>query len=108
MSDRSTPGGDSQAPTTAPSSPPDVTVTENLDIGLDNDEVQKLKEEEKRARAENAREELRRQKILANKRKKAPAESAADREAKAKELETLLAKSAVGSNHKISLRNRHF
>lgn len=65
------------------------------DILFDDDNIRKLKEEDKRAHAENQREELRRQKNLATRRKKAQQESAADREAKARQLESLLAKSAV-------------
>jgi len=95
MSDRSTPEEDSQAPTTAPSSPPDLAPAEKHDNGLGDDEIRKLKEEERKARVENNREELRRQKAVAIRRKRARQESASDREAKARQLESLLAKSAV-------------
>jgi ATP-dependent DNA helicase len=94
MSDKSTPDEDSRAPTTAPSSPPDLAPMEKGDAGLGDDEIRKLKEEDRKARADNKRDELKRQKI---RRKKAQQESAADREAKAKQLESLLAKSAVCS-----------
>src|SRR5450432_2706016 len=95
MSDRSTPEEDSQAPTTAPSSPPDLAPAKQHGNVLEDDEIRKLREDERKARAENNREELRRQKSLAIRRKKAQQESRSDREAKAKELESLLAKSAV-------------
>lgn len=95
MSDRSTPEEDSQAPTTAPSSPPDLA---SVDAGLDDGEVRKMKEEDRKARADNRRDEVKRQKNLAIRRKRAQQETAADREAKAKQLESLLAKSAVSSN----------
>jgi hypothetical protein len=93
MSDRSTPEEDSQAPTTAPSSPPDLAPAKQHGNVLEDDEIRKIREEERKARAENNREELRRQKSLAIRRKKAQQESRSDREAK--ELESLLAKSAV-------------
>ena len=67
------------------------------DAGLDDEEIRKIKEEDRKARADNKRDELKRQKNLAIRRKKAQQETAADREAKAKQLESLLAKSAVCS-----------
>jgi hypothetical protein len=94
MSDRSTPDEDSQPPTTAPSSPPDLSLT---DAVLDDEEIQKIKDEDRKARIKNKRDELKRQKNLAIRRKRAQQETAADREAKAKQLESLLAKSAVSS-----------
>jgi len=97
MSYRSTPDEDSQAPTTAPSSPPDLAPMDTDDAGLNDDEIRKIKEEDRKARADNQRDELRRQKTLAIRRKRALQETAADREAKAKQLESLLAKSAVCS-----------
>jgi hypothetical protein len=99
MSDRSTPDEDSQAPTTAPSSPPDLAPMEKGDTDLDDAEIKKIKEEDRKARADNKRDELKRHKNLATRRKKALQETAADREAKAKQLESLLAKSAVSSIH---------
>jgi ATP-dependent DNA helicase len=98
MGDRSTPDEDSQAPTTAPSSPPDLAPMDKGDAGLDDDEIRKIKEEDRKARTDNKRDELRRQKTLAVRRKRAQQETPADREAKAKQLESLLAKSAVCSN----------
>jgi hypothetical protein len=97
MSDRSTPDEDSQAPTTAPSSPPDLAPMDKGDAGLDDNEIRKIKEEDRKARADNKRDELRRVKTLAIRRKRAEQETAADREVKAKQLESLLAKSAVCS-----------
>jgi hypothetical protein len=92
MSGISTSKESSQAPTTAPSSPPDLPPR---DSGLD-EEIRKLKEEDRKARAANKQDEVKRQKKnLAIRRKRAQQESAADRETKAKQLESLLAKSAV-------------
>jgi hypothetical protein len=93
MSGISTSKESSQAPTTAPSSPPDLPPR---DSGLDDEEIRKLKEEDRKARAANKQDEVKRQKKnLAIRRKRAQQESAADRETKAKQLESLLAKSAV-------------
>ena len=85
------------APTTAPSSPPDLPPSDKAYDGLDDDEILKLKAEDRKAREANKKEELKRQRALTAKRKKARQESAADREAKARQLESLLAKSAVCS-----------
>lgn len=95
MSDRTTPDRDSQAPTTAPSSPPDLAPVDQSNAVINDDEFRKLKEEDRKAHTANQREELRRQKGLVARRKRAQQENAADREAKAKQLESLLAKSAV-------------
>ncbi len=65
------------------------------DTGLDDDEIRTIKEEDRKARAENKTDELKRQKNLAIRRRRTLQETAADREAKAKQLESLLAKSAV-------------
>jgi hypothetical protein len=106
MSDRSTPEADSLAPTTAPSSPPDLPSSDKIYTGLEDDEIRKLKEEDRKARDANKKEDLKRQKALAIKRKKARQESAADREAKARQLESLLAKSAVCSKLATSMHKR--
>jgi hypothetical protein len=68
-----------------------------VDMGLvlDADEVKRLQEEEKKAHAQNERDEIKRQRALAMKRKKAREESAEERARKAKQLDSLLAKSAV-------------
>jgi hypothetical protein len=88
-----------RSPTTAPSSPPDIGQTNGVDMGLmlDVDEVKRLQEEEKKAHAQNEREEIKRRKALAMKRKKTREESAEERALKAKQLDSLLAKSAVCS-----------
>ena len=106
MSDRSTPEADSLAPTTAPSSPPDTPSSDKIHTGLEDDEIRKLKEEDRKAREANKKEDLKRQKALTNEGEKARQESAADREAKAKQLESLLALSVGCSNLPISMRKR--
>jgi hypothetical protein len=82
----------------APSSPPEVEKLEDTQRSplFGDDEIKKLKEEEKQARVANQNEERQRQKKLALKYKKKPREvSKAEREIQAKQLDELLAKSAV-------------
>jgi len=83
---------------TAPSSPPEVEKLEDTQRSplFGDDEIKKLKEEEKQARVANQNEERQRQKKLALKYKKKPREvSKAEREIQAKQLDELLSKSAV-------------
>lgn len=89
---------ESQTPTTAPSSPPDLgveepPVTSNI---LDDEQLKKIGAEEKKAHLQNKRTELARQKRLAAKKSRVLGKEAA--EAKARELDELLAKSAAFSN----------
>lgn len=86
----------STAPTTAPSSPPPAELPdENF-----NDEIYEEKdvlEEERKARLANERDRIQRQKKLAAKRKREREDSKESRDAKAKQLDELLAKSAVNT-----------
>ncbi|ELR09440.1 hypothetical protein VC83_01913 [Pseudogymnoascus destructans] len=89
---------ESRTPTTAPSSPPDVGVeeppaTSNL---LNDEQLKQIGAEEKKAHLQNRRTELARQKRLAAKKSRVLGKEAA--EAKARELDELLAKSAAFSN----------
>lgn len=89
---------ESRTPTTAPSSPPDVGVeeppaTSNL---LNDEQLKQIGAEEKKAHLQNKRTELARQKRLAAKKSRVLGKEAA--EAKARELDELLAKSAAFSN----------
>ncbi|KAL5348192.1 putative ATPase [Pseudogymnoascus australis] len=89
---------ESRTPTTAPSSPPDLGVeeppaTSNL---LNDDQLKQIGAEEKKAHLQNKRTELARQKRLAAKKSRVLGKEAA--EAKARELDELLAKSAAFSN----------
>ncbi|KFY00213.1 hypothetical protein O988_03439 [Pseudogymnoascus sp. VKM F-3808] len=89
---------ESRTPTTAPSSPPDLgveepPVTSNL---LDDEQLKQIGAEEKKAHLQNKRTELARQKRLAAKKSRVLGKEAA--EAKARELDELLAKSAAFSN----------
>ncbi|OBT87246.1 hypothetical protein VE02_04881 [Pseudogymnoascus sp. 03VT05] len=89
---------ESRTPTTAPSSPPDVgvegpPVTSNL---LNDEQLKQIGAEEKKAHLQNKRTELARQKRLAAKKSRVLGKEAA--EAKARELDELLAKSAAFSN----------
>ncbi|KFY60942.1 hypothetical protein V497_03250 [Pseudogymnoascus sp. VKM F-4516 (FW-969)] len=89
---------ESRTPTTAPSSPPDIGVEEppvasNL---LNDEQLKQIGAEEKKAHLQNKRTELARQKRLAAKKSRVLGKEAA--EAKARELDELLAKSAAFSN----------
>ncbi|OBT58221.1 hypothetical protein VE04_01763 [Pseudogymnoascus sp. 24MN13] len=89
---------ESRTPTTAPSSPPDLGVeeppaTSNL---LNDEQLKQIGAEEKKAHLQNKRTELARQKRLAAKKSRVLGKEAA--EAKARELDELLAKSAAFSN----------
>lgn len=86
----------STEPTTAPSSPPPaepLDLDENVDEEIYEDKD--VLEEEKKARLANEREQIQRQKKLAAKRKRDKDESKDARDAKARQLDELLAKSAV-------------
>jgi ATP-dependent DNA helicase len=85
---------ESRAPTTAPSSPPEEP---EFDIEFATIEEKALYEEDKKARLQNERAEERRRKLAAKK-KTAVQESKPEREAKAKQLEELLKKSAAFSD----------
>jgi ATP-dependent DNA helicase len=85
-----------QSPTTAPSSPPDIWLPDAAGIDpMFEDGAKQLKEEEEMARVQNERDENKRRKALAAKRNKTGEESAEERNRKAKQLDSLLAKSAV-------------
>lgn len=89
---------ESRTPTTTPSSPPDLGVEEppaksNL---LNDEQLKQIGAEEKKAHLQNKRTELARQKRLAAKKSRVLGKEAA--EAKARELDELLAKSAAFSN----------
>ncbi|OBT64743.1 hypothetical protein VE03_06512 [Pseudogymnoascus sp. 23342-1-I1] len=89
---------ESRTPTTAPSSPPDLgaeepPTTSNL---FNNEQLKQIGAEEKKAHLHNKRIELARQKRLATKKSSVLSKEAA--EAKAHELDELLAKSAAFSN----------
>ncbi|KAH7002188.1 SNF2 family N-terminal domain-containing protein [Ilyonectria destructans] len=77
----------SRLPTSVPSSPPSDSVTDDA-----------LVKEEQFARAQNERVEEKRREALLRKRKKKHPETKAEREAKAKELDELLMKSAAFSD----------
>ncbi|KAI9736098.1 MAG: hypothetical protein M1818_006274 [Claussenomyces sp. TS43310] len=101
MTEESTPDSDSesQAPTTAPSSPPDMEKPQDTDDSLiDDDTIQKIRDEERAARVANQKAEAANRKRLAAKRKKARAQSFEEREKQAKQLDELLAKSAAFSD----------
>ncbi|RGP75085.1 hypothetical protein FLONG3_5769 [Fusarium longipes] len=82
---------DSRLPTSVPSSPPEPN--EDLE-GADD----ALVKEEEEARAENEKNEEKHRQALLKKRKKKKAETKSEREAKARELDDLLAKSAAFSD----------
>ncbi|KAG8356800.1 hypothetical protein FVEN_g5469 [Fusarium venenatum] len=87
----SSPRSDSRLPTSTPSSPPES----NDDLeGADD----ALVREEQEARAENDKNEEKRRQTLLKGKKKKKAETRAEREAKARELDDLLAKSAAFSD----------
>jgi hypothetical protein len=91
-SDSSSGGSNSRLPTSIPSSPP----SEQQD-DLDGADDALVKEEED-ARAENEKVEEKRRQALLKKKKKKKAETKSEREAKARELDDLLAKSAAFSD----------
>ncbi|KAL7948572.1 SNF2 family DNA-dependent ATPase [Trichoderma barbatum] len=82
-------------PTTAPSSPPTDPFNDQEDVGLVDEDI--IKEEAKARSLNNALEEKRRA-TLTKQRKKKKAETKAEREAKARELDELLQKSAAFSD----------
>ncbi|PTB64662.1 hypothetical protein BBK36DRAFT_1123433 [Trichoderma citrinoviride] len=85
----------SRTPTTAPSSPPADPFDDQEDVGLVDEDI--IKEEARARSANNALEEKRRASLLKQRRKK-KAETKAEREAKARELDELLQKSAAFSD----------
>lgn len=87
----SSPRSESRLPTSIPSSPPDS------DDGLEGADDALVKEEQE-ARAENDKNEEKRRQALLKKKKKKKAETKSEREAKARELDDLLAKSAAFSD----------
>ncbi|KAF4453371.1 hypothetical protein F53441_3967 [Fusarium austroafricanum] len=91
-SDSSSGRSNSRLPTTAPSSPPSE-VQDDLE-GADD----ALIKEEQAAREENAKSEEKRRQALLRKKKRNKAETKSEREAKARELDDLLAKSAAFSD----------
>ncbi|KAJ4857107.1 type III restriction enzyme, res subunit domain-containing protein [Trichoderma breve] len=82
-------------PTTAPSTPPTDPFDDQEDVGLVDEDI--IKEEAKARLANTAVEEKRRANLLKQRRKK-KAETKAEREAKARELDELLQKSAAFSD----------
>ncbi|KAL7795684.1 SNF2 family DNA-dependent ATPase [Trichoderma afarasin] len=82
-------------PTTAPSTPPTDPFDDQEDVGLVDEDI--IKEEAKARLANTAVEEKRRATLLKQRRKK-KAETKAEREAKARELDELLQKSAAFSD----------
>lgn len=85
----------SRAPTTAPSSPPADPFDDQNDVGLVDEDIIK---EEARARSSNNAMEEKRRAALTKQRKKKKAETKSEREAKARELDELLQKSAAFSD----------
>ncbi|KAF4956829.1 hypothetical protein FSARC_11471 [Fusarium sarcochroum] len=83
----------SRLPTSVPSSPP-----EEPDMELEETADAALVKEEEDARLENDKAEEKRRQALLKKRKKKKAETKSEREAKARELDDLLAKSAAFSD----------
>lgn len=83
--------------TSAPSSPPEELESEEFpefDVNFATEEEKKIFEEEEKARVANSKAEERRRKAIARKRAEHN-ESKAEREAKAKQLDELLSKSAA-------------
>lgn len=91
------PSAESRLPTSAPSSPPDTGIDDELEVDFATAEEKELIEEEKRAQIANDKAEERRRKLLLKKRKGIK-ESKEEREAKARQLEDLLNKSAAFSD----------
>ncbi|KAH8804756.1 SNF2 family N-terminal domain-containing protein [Xylogone sp. PMI_703] len=91
------PDTESRLPTSTPSSPPDVGADEEIDPDLATAEEKQMIEEEKRAHIANEKAEERRRKQVLRKRKDIQ-ETKAEREAKARQLEELLNKSAAFSD----------
>lgn len=85
----------SRAPTTAPSSPPADPFDDQNDVGLVDEDIIK---EEARARSVNNAMEEKRRATLAKQRKNKKAETKSEREAKGRELDELLQKSAAFSD----------
>jgi ATP-dependent DNA helicase len=87
----------SRLPTSAPSSPPEQPIEDEFDPEFATTEEKAWYDEEQKARLENDRAEERRRK-LALKKKKQVEESKSEREAKARQLDELLKKSAAFSD----------
>lgn len=88
---------ESQTPTTAPSTPPDTEAEELPATSkiLGDEEIKRMEQEERKAHLQNKRAQLAKQKRLAAKDRVLDKETS---EAKARELDELLAKSAAFSN----------
>ncbi|KAF4999541.1 hypothetical protein FDECE_11492 [Fusarium decemcellulare] len=87
----------SRLPTSVPSSPPPPQSPDST-MKLETEADDALVKEEEAARAENEKAEEKRRQALLRKRKKKKAETKAEREVKARELDDLLAKSAAFSD----------
>ncbi|KAJ3520438.1 hypothetical protein NM208_g13707 [Fusarium decemcellulare] len=87
----------SRLPTSVPSSPPPPQSPDST-MKLETEADDALVKEEEAARAENEKVEEKRRQALLRKRKKKKAETKAEREVKARELDDLLAKSAAFSD----------
>ncbi|KAF4974694.1 hypothetical protein FZEAL_8431 [Fusarium zealandicum] len=88
---------ESRLPTSIPSSPP-TTESPDSTMKVESTVEDALEKEEESARAENDKAEEKRRQALIRKRKKKKAETKPEREAKARELDDLLAKSAAFSD----------
>lgn len=86
-----------KAPTTAASSPPERASPKDNTLTDSHNEDALIKEEEE-ARIENDKAEEKRQKAMTQRRRKKKAETKAERESKASELDQLLMKSAAFSD----------
>ncbi|KAL1837091.1 hypothetical protein VTK73DRAFT_4827 [Phialemonium thermophilum] len=90
---------DARLPTSAPSSPPPMRDPSELQDGGElSPELRRLAEEEEKARVENEKAEERRRAAALKKRRRKRAETKAEREAKARELDDLLRQSAAFSD----------
>lgn len=88
----------SNAPTTAPSSPPELPtmdIDEELELAFENEEQKALHQQDLAARKRNEEEERRIQRKAALKRKKKTPDTPAERELKARQLDDLLTKSSA-------------
>jgi len=94
-SDLESEGSSSRLGTSAPSSPPPAE-PDTPDTDVMSPEEKRIAEEEEKARVQNEKEEAKR--IAARNKKRKPAETRSEREAKAKQLDELLLKSAAFSD----------
>ena len=86
-----------QLPDSVPSSPPAANSPDRK-MAIQRTDEDLMEKEEERARAENEKIEEKRKKALMRKRKSKPAETKAEREAKARQLDDLLMKSVAFSD----------